>query len=122
MHAASNGRKEATQFLITRKANVNHKNARGMFALFCAAFNGHKDIVEILLRAGADENMEYIGDTAALAAAYRGHKDVAELIEAWGRADALIKLHDEVCVSFFVSLVAADRSRCAGRRKRQACR
>ena len=50
-----------------------------------AAANGHADVVEILLQAGADPNARRISGAAALKfAAARGHRDVVEKLLSAG--------------------------------------
>lgn len=85
--AASRGHKAAVDFLIARKANVNHTTSdHDNFPLLRAAFMGHREVCESLLKAGADKNMKQNGKTAAQwAAGIRRGKDVAGFIESWGQ-------------------------------------
>lgn len=60
-----NGHKAAVEFIIARKANVNHMNNLQEFALYYAAEGGHTAVCEVLLKAGADKDMKMNGQTAA---------------------------------------------------------
>lgn len=63
--AASRGHKAAVEFLIASKANVNLRTNTTAFALYFVACFGRMDVCEVLLRAGADRDMEYEGKSAA---------------------------------------------------------
>src|SRR3990167_6715436 len=84
------------------ETNINYQNYMsrndfGSTALMEAARGGHKEIVKLLLRAGADPNiidpsrmadceLSIVGitfkngDTALMKAAERGHKEIVELL------------------------------------------
>jgi len=66
--------------LISLKANVNHKSNDGEYPLYKAAYRGHKDICELLLKAGADKTVKCPMKTPAQVASERGHKEVAALL------------------------------------------
>lgn len=88
--AAMHDHKSAVEFLIAHKANVNHKNVAGTFALYHAAYFNYKGVCEALLKGRADKNLTTKhGKTAAQTAEERGHKELAAFIESWG----------QVCVS-----------------------
>jgi len=81
--AASEGRKDVAEFLLTNKADVNAKNNNGQTPLADAAFSGKRDVAELLLVNNADVNAkDNYGWTPLHAAADNGHKDVAELLLA----------------------------------------
>ena len=46
------------QVLLAHKANVNHVTKYGIFPLYRAAESGYKDIVQMLLEAGADQHLK----------------------------------------------------------------
>lgn len=78
--AAESGHVEAVDYLITRKANVNHTRTEdGYSALIAAASKGYKNVCESLLKAGASKT------TAAAEAAKAGHKALATFIEQWAQ-------------------------------------
>ena len=53
----------------------------GYTPLHCAAAKGHKEIVEILLRAGADKDKQDMsGSTPLHGSAFYGHKEVVEIL------------------------------------------
>ena len=54
------GKLELVQWLLNVDGvglDPNHKNAKGQTALFNAAYNGHKEVVLLLLQNGADPSM-----------------------------------------------------------------
>ena len=54
---------------------------RGATALHEAAWNGHKEVVELLLSQGADKNAtDHEGKTVLHSAAWRGNKEIVELL------------------------------------------
>ena len=72
---------------IARLADVNAKGPGGETPLHSAAFEGHKEIAELLIAKGADVNAkkkDKIGLTPLHIAAVAGHKEVAELLIAKG--------------------------------------
>ena len=57
------------------------ENIHGETALMWASYHGHKDIVELLLKNGADVNArDDDGCTALIKASFRGHKEIVELL------------------------------------------
>lgn len=75
-------------------ADVNHEavgQSNSITALMTAAISGHKDIVEVLVAAGALVNLQSKGEyepakgaTALHLAAYHGHTDVVNALIARG--------------------------------------
>lgn len=95
----------AVKDLIDHGVDVNRPEANGDAPLITAAYLGHTDIVDLLLRAGAavsavDPEMKA---TALHAAAYAGHAAVARLlirgkidIDRQGPNNGYTALHDAV--------------------------
>ena len=70
--------------------------------LYQAAFNGHNELVELLLEKGADPNIKTkAGTTALMGAAYGGHKRIAELLIAHG-ADVNVKGEDKGFLEYVI--------------------
>ena len=71
-------------FLLENGANINDKEVRDtidQIPLIVAADGGCKDIVEMLLEAGADiEHRNDQGETALIAAAQNGHKEIVQML------------------------------------------
>jgi ankyrin repeat protein/predicted nucleotidyltransferase len=64
-----------------RNVDINQADKNGSTALLVATYNGHKEIVELLLEKGADiEAKSNKGNTALLFAAFNGHKEIVELL------------------------------------------
>jgi len=62
-------------------STVNTRNKNGHTDLMVAAFDGHKDIVEVLINAGADVNAKYNDNlTALMIAEIRGHAEIVEML------------------------------------------
>lgn len=97
MWAALHGHKAAVDFIVARRADVNHKS-RSASPLYCAAIRGHKDICEALLIAGADKTVTCDQQTAASWAARLGFKELAAFISSWERVCALFDAWFEVFV------------------------
>jgi len=53
LEAAKRGDVPAVQRFIADGADVNTKDDNGLTALIAASFNGHKEVRELLVRAGA---------------------------------------------------------------------
>jgi ankyrin repeat protein len=71
-------------FLLENGANINDKEVRDTIdqtPLIVAADGGCKDIVEMLLEAGANiEHRNDQGETALIAAAQNGHKEIVQML------------------------------------------
>jgi ankyrin repeat protein len=64
---------------------VNAKDNLGGTALMRAAFDGHKEVVELLLEKGADVNAkDKDGGTALMIAYVKGHKEIVKLLKSYG--------------------------------------
>lgn len=101
MLAAEKGLSPAVELLLRHKADpMLVSEARG-FALWLAAANGHRDVCEMLLKAGAQKqrNVRFSERTPASAARERGHKDLATLIDVWGQ---VCSFFFAVCISHYL--------------------
>ena len=90
--AASQGYTEIVQLLLNRNADLNltfkrlagreiTREITGITVLMLAVLIGKKELVEMLITAGADVNAHTSnGDTALLEAAYSGDLDIVELL------------------------------------------
>ena len=69
-------------------ADVNAKNNTGWALLHSAAYDGRKEIVELLIAKGADVNVKSAdgsgGRTPLHFAAYYGHEEIVELLISKG--------------------------------------
>ena len=69
--------------LLKEGVDVNKRSAGGVTALMLAATNGHTDIAELLLNAGARPDItDYNGTSAADRARQNNHKQLANMLEA----------------------------------------
>jgi len=87
--AAKKGNAPAVRKLLARdKSLVRARDKDGSTPLHCAAWNGHVDVAQILLQAGADINDHnrnaHWGTTPLHAAAHGDQKQVAALLIAEG--------------------------------------
>ncbi|MFH1116297.1 MAG: ankyrin repeat domain-containing protein, partial [Pseudomonadota bacterium] len=65
-----------------KRENVNARNETGKTAVMFAASEGQPEVVETLLKAGADPDLkDKDGDTAASLAKKKGHYDVVSILE-----------------------------------------
>src|SRR5208283_1812534 len=66
---------------LSDKEIINLKDNEDNTALIWASINNNKDIVELLIKAGADLNLkDNRGMTALICASVNNHKDIAELL------------------------------------------
>uniref|UniRef100_A0A8C8D3C5 Poly [ADP-ribose] polymerase n=1 Tax=Oncorhynchus tshawytscha TaxID=74940 RepID=A0A8C8D3C5_ONCTS len=83
-------RKQITELLLRKGANVNEKNKDFMTPLHVAAERAHNDIMEVLQKHGAKMNaLDTLGQTALHRAAMAGHLQTCRLLLSYG-ADASI--------------------------------
>ena len=80
--AARNGDLAGVQAELDKGADLNAKDESGYTPLYGAVEKGHKEVVELLIAAGADVNVKdgEWGETPLHLAADKGHKEVAELL------------------------------------------
>ncbi|KAJ9584058.1 hypothetical protein L9F63_021595 [Diploptera punctata] len=75
----------AKLILQERRAAVDHQDKDGMTPLLVAAFEGHRDVCELLLEYEADvDHADRGGRTPLWAASSMGHSAVVELLLFWG--------------------------------------
>ncbi|XP_040913251.1 ankyrin repeat domain-containing protein 50 [Toxotes jaculatrix] len=93
--AGVKGYGEVASLLLERGANPGHRDHDGMTPLLLAAYEGHDEIVELLLEAGADVDETAGPDgnvpaaaavTPLLAAAAMGHMKTVSRLLFWGAA------------------------------------
>ena len=82
--AARVGHIKAVKRNLASGTDVNAKDEDGVTPLLVATANGRKEIVELLIREGADVNAKVNGVTPLHQAAIRGHKEIAKLLIAKG--------------------------------------
>jgi ankyrin repeat protein len=96
MMAAFAGNKDIVRLMLDRKVEMNHA---GWNPLLYASFEGHKEIVTMLVAGGADVNLKAPnGQTALMLAAKRGYLDVVRTLTA-AKADLTIKSDDATALS-----------------------
>ncbi|XP_068186093.1 ankyrin repeat domain-containing protein 50 isoform X2 [Antennarius striatus] len=93
--AGVKGYGEVVSLLLDQEADPGHRDHDGMTPLLLAAYEGHDDIVELLLEAGADVDETAHTDsnvsaaaavTPLLAAAAMGHMKTVSRLLFWGAA------------------------------------
>ena len=89
LDAAEQGQVEQVKALL-KAGDVDAESGIGFSALMAAALNGHSDIIQILVAAGADVNgKDERGETALMRAAFRGQTEVVRvLLDAGAHVDA----------------------------------
>uniref|UniRef100_A0A8C9WVU1 Uncharacterized protein n=1 Tax=Sander lucioperca TaxID=283035 RepID=A0A8C9WVU1_SANLU len=80
--AGVKGYGEVASLLLERGADPGHRDHDGMTPLLLAAYEGHDDVVELLLEAGADvdETMDIEGRIPLILAAQEGHWSTVRLL------------------------------------------
>ena len=89
--AAASGRTDMIDALVQAGADVNGYDPRGFTPLILAAYNGHLDTVEALIRDKADACKPDAtqGNTAQMGVAFKGYDDIAaRLLKAGCVVDA----------------------------------
>ena len=81
--AAIKGKKDEVMILLSKGANINHRDNRGMTALVYVLQNGYVEVAELLIEKGADVNAKNIKDwTPLIIVSKNGNLKIAErLIE-----------------------------------------
>ena len=84
--ACATGRVDIVQLLLLNNANPNTLNSSGLTPLCVAAVNGHVELVDILLKAGAQADLQRTDKdwTPLFFAAVGGHFKVVELLLKYG--------------------------------------
>uniref|UniRef100_A0A8C5EEB9 Poly [ADP-ribose] polymerase n=1 Tax=Gouania willdenowi TaxID=441366 RepID=A0A8C5EEB9_GOUWI len=86
-------RKQVTELLLRKGANVNEKNKDFMTPLHVAAERAHNDIMEVLQKHGAKVNaLDTLGQTALHRAAMAGHLQTCRLLLGYGADASLLSL------------------------------
>ncbi|XP_051960222.1 poly [ADP-ribose] polymerase tankyrase-1-like isoform X3 [Xyrauchen texanus] len=86
-------RKQVTEMLLRKGANVNEKNKDFMTPLHVAAERAHNDIMEVLQKHGAKMNaVDTLGQTALHRAALAGHLQTCRLLLSYGADPAIVSL------------------------------
>uniref|UniRef100_A0A9J8DME6 Poly [ADP-ribose] polymerase n=2 Tax=Cyprinus carpio TaxID=7962 RepID=A0A9J8DME6_CYPCA len=86
-------RKQVTELLLRKGANVNEKNKDFMTPLHVAAERAHNDIMEVLQKHGAKMNaVDTLGQTALHRAALAGHLQTCRLLLSYGADPTIVSL------------------------------
>ncbi|XP_061732716.1 poly [ADP-ribose] polymerase tankyrase-1 isoform X1 [Nerophis ophidion] len=86
-------RKQVTELLLRKGANVNENNKDLMTPLHVAAERAHNDIMEVLQKHGAKVNaLDTLGQTALHRAAMAGHLQTCRLLLGYGADASLVSL------------------------------
>uniref|UniRef100_A0A3Q2PCW0 Poly [ADP-ribose] polymerase n=1 Tax=Fundulus heteroclitus TaxID=8078 RepID=A0A3Q2PCW0_FUNHE len=86
-------RKQVTELLLRKGANVNEKNKDFMTPLHVAAERAHNDIMEVLQKHGAKVNaLDTLGQTALHRAALAGHLQTCRMLLGYGADATLVSL------------------------------
>uniref|UniRef100_A0A8C3IVL8 Poly [ADP-ribose] polymerase n=1 Tax=Chrysemys picta bellii TaxID=8478 RepID=A0A8C3IVL8_CHRPI len=86
-------RKQVTELLLRKGANVNEKNKDFMTPLHVAAERAHNDVMEVLHKHGAKMNaLDTLGQTALHRAALAGHLQTCRLLLNYGSDPSIISL------------------------------
>jgi len=80
--AATEGRVEVVELLLSAGANVNATNQWNVTPIYLAAALGHKEVCSLLLARGANVRIaDHKGETPLQAARRNGHQDVIDLLD-----------------------------------------
>jgi len=97
LKASGNGETETVEMLLEKGADVNEADIDGMTALMMASENGHKDVVEILLKEeGINVNLwNNEGETALILASEYGHTEIVKMLLNAGAHVNMVEEDDE---------------------------
>lgn len=101
-HAAFNGKAEIVRLLSDDKILINSKRkGDDNTPLFLAAEKGHREVCEVLLKAGADTSITTVeGWNVLLDAIFNGKKEMVELFSTDQRILDLPNIHGQTCLEF----------------------
>ncbi|XP_056110771.1 tankyrase, TRF1-interacting ankyrin-related ADP-ribose polymerase b isoform X3 [Rhinichthys klamathensis goyatoka] len=86
-------RKQVTELLLRKGANIHEKNKDFMTPFHVAAERGHNDALEVLQKHGAKVNaVDTLGQTALHRAALAGHIQTCRLLLSYGADPSIISL------------------------------
>ncbi|CAH1784885.1 unnamed protein product, partial [Owenia fusiformis] len=86
-------RKQVTEALIRKGANLNDKNKDMLTPLHVAADKAHFDIMDILLKQGAKVNaIDLLGQTALHRVAQQGNMQACRLLLSYGLDSSIVSL------------------------------
>ncbi|KAK0140326.1 Tankyrase-1 [Merluccius polli] len=86
-------RKQVTELLLRKGANINEKNKDFMAPLHVAAERAHNDILEVLQKHGAKVNaVDTLGQTSLHRAALAGHIQTCRLLLSYGADPSIVSL------------------------------
>ena len=99
--AAGSGHTETVRYLVgLNKVDVNHKDTDGYTALLHAAEEGHPDVVEVLIDAGADiEVKDKHGLSPLLVASEFGHLPIVKTLVRAGAGVCVADNRADTCLS-----------------------
>ena len=80
--SASHGHEKVVQWLLTKKAALNHKTSENCTPLYLASMNGHHEVVKMLLKSKADPLICRSSDNSSplWIASCNGHLKVVETL------------------------------------------
>ncbi|XP_038660428.1 poly [ADP-ribose] polymerase tankyrase-1 isoform X2 [Scyliorhinus canicula] len=86
-------RKQVTELLLRKGANVNEKNKDFLTPLHVASERAHNDVVEVLHKHGAKINaLDTLGQAALHRAAHGGHLQTCRLLLSYGSDPSILSL------------------------------
>ncbi|XP_076127548.1 tankyrase, TRF1-interacting ankyrin-related ADP-ribose polymerase b [Alosa pseudoharengus] len=86
-------RKQVTELLLRKGANVNEKNKDFMTPFHVAAERAHNDVLEVLQKHAAKVNaLDTLGQTSLHRAALAGHLQTCRLLLSYGADPAIVSL------------------------------
>ncbi|XP_010323645.1 serine/threonine-protein kinase 12 isoform X2 [Solanum lycopersicum] len=96
MYMTNDGDLEGMEELLDSGTSVNYRDIDGRTALHIAACQGYADVVDFLLKNGAQvDSMDRWGSTPLADAIYYKNNDVVKLLEVHGAKPAVAPMHVE---------------------------